>query len=317
MTGAAPAAGADGGTGALRAAREIARDIKLTHSVFALPFAALGAVYAATMRQPLDWPALAVDAALVLVCMVCARTAAMIANRLVDRHIDARNPRTAGRAIPAGRLSVRAAVTGFALSGAAFVAAASLFGVLQGNWWPLALSLPVLAWISAYGLLKRRTALCHAWLGASLAISPPAAALAVHPEALATAAPWLMAGMVLCWVAGFDIIYALQDLEVDRRDGLHSAPSRLGVGGALWCSRGLHAAALGFLVALWLSVPQFGALFGATVALVACILAVEHATVHRWSTSRIAATFTTVNGAVSLLVGAAGVASLILAVRTP
>ncbi|MBL9141988.1 MAG: 4-hydroxybenzoate octaprenyltransferase [Phycisphaerae bacterium] len=331
MTGAAPAAGPT--MSVAHAAREIARDIKLTHSVFALPFAALGAVYAAVYaaahtathapgaadaataaaRRGMDWRAFAVDAALVVACMVCARTAAMIANRLLDRELDARNPRTAGRAIPAGRLSVRAAAAGYALAGIGFVGCAALFGVLHGNWWPLALAVPVLAWISAYGLFKRFTALCHVWLGASLAISPPAAALAVNPDALASAAPWLMSGMVLCWVAGFDIIYALQDVAVDQRDGLHSMPSRLGARRAMWVSRALHAAALGFLVALWSAVPEFGALFGAAVALVAVLLVVEHATVHRWGTSRIAATFTTVNGAVSVAVGAAGVASLLQA----
>ncbi len=310
------------------AAREIARDIKLSHSVFALPFAALGAVYAAvhaaagatgatgvtgTMgaTSAVDWRAFAIDAVLVVACMVCARTAAMIANRLVDRELNARNPRTAGRAIHSGRLSVRAAVVGYAIACFGFVGCASIFGVLHGNWWPLMLAVPVLAWLSVYGLFKRFTALCHVWLGASLAISPVAAALAVNPNALATAAPWLMAGMVLCWVAGFDIIYALQDVAIDQHEGLHSMPSKLGVPGAMWVSRVAHVGALVFLVALWQSVPEFGALFGAAVVLVAALLVVEHATVHKWGTSRIAATFTTVNGAVSLAVGAAGVVSLV------
>jgi 4-hydroxybenzoate polyprenyltransferase len=315
-TGATGATGPGSGSPA-SAALEIARDIKLAHSVFALPFAALGATFAAVHAGPhgartdVAWPSFATSAALVLACMVSARTAAMIANRLLDRAHDARNPRTAGRALPAGRLTVRAAVAGLALSSAVFVGGAVLFGVLQGNWWPAALALPVLAWITAYGLFKRFTALCHVWLGASLAISPVAAALAVAPGALERGAPWLMACMVLCWVAGFDVIYALQDVEVDRREGLHSLPSRLGVPGALRCARALHAAALGFLVALWVVVPEFGAWFGAAVAVVAVLLAVEHATVHRWGTTRIAATFTTVNGAVSLAVGAAGVASLL------
>lgn len=301
-----------------RALREIAGDIKIAHSVFALPFAALGATFAAVHAGPqgapttVDWRAFAVSGTLVVACMVSARTAAMIANRLLDREIDARNPRTAARALPAGRLSARGAVWGLVLASAVFLGCAALFGAAQGNWWPAALALPVLAWICAYGLLKRFTALCHLWLGASLAISPVAAALAVAPGALACTAPWLMAGMVLCWVAGFDVIYALQDVEVDQREGLHSLPSRLGVPGALWCARALHAAALAFLVALWLAVPAFGALFGAAVALVAVLLIAEHATVNRWGTTRIAATFTTVNGAVSVVVGAAGVASLLV-----
>lgn len=313
MSGAAPAAGhAATLMPTVTAAREIARDIKLAHSVFALPFAALGAVFAVTRSAQPDWSRFAVDAGLVLGCMVCARTAAMIANRYVDRALDARNPRTAGRALPAGRLSARAAVVAYVLASCGFVGCALQFGTLHGNWWPAMLALPVLAWISVYGYFKRFTALCHVWLGASLAISPVAAALAVAPEALSYAAPWLMAGMVLCWVAGFDIIYALQDVEVDRREGLHSAPSKLGTSGAMWAARLLHVGALAFLAALWRSDEAFGPLFGAAVTLVAALLVVEHATVHRWGTSKIAATFTTVNGAVSVLVGAAGIVSLLM-----
>jgi 4-hydroxybenzoate polyprenyltransferase len=312
VSGAAPAAGpAAIMIPAVSVAREIARDIKLAHSVFALPFAALGAVFAATRSAQLDWARFAVDAALVLGCMVCARTAAMIANRYVDRALDARNPRTAGRALPAGRLSARAAAGAYVLASCGFIGCAVQFGTLHGNWWPAMLALPVLAWISVYGYFKRFTALCHVWLGASLAISPVAAALAVAPEALQYAAPWLMAGMVLCWVAGFDIIYALQDVEVDRREGLHSAPSRLGTSGAMWAARTLHAGALAFLTGLWLSDGAFQELFGVAVVLTAALLVLEHATVHKWGTSKIAATFTTVNGAVSLLIGAAGVASLL------
>ncbi len=314
MSGAAPASGAAAlVTPTFGAAREIARDIKLTHSVFALPFAALGAVYAVTRTAHPDWAAFALDGALVLACMVCARTAAMLANRLVDRQLDAANPRTQSRAIPAGRLSVFAAVVAYAVAGIAFVGCAALFGALHQNWWPLALAVPVLLWISVYGLLKRFTMMCHLWLGASLALSPPAAALAVDPQSLTEAAPWLMAAMVLCWVAGFDIIYALQDVEVDRRDGLHSIPSKLGVTRALWCARALHLAAFLFLVSLWQDVPEFGLLFGCAVALVGALLLVEHATVHKWGKLRIAATFTTVNGAVSLVVGGVGVASLVWA----
>ncbi len=310
MTPAAPAAGSL--ASAVHAAREVARDIKLAHSVFALPFALLGAVYAATLDgAAVDWQRLGVDLALVVGCMVCARTAAMVANRVLDHQLDARNPRTAGRAIPAGRLSVRAAVVAWVLAGGAFVALTALFGVLHGNWWPLMLSVPVLAWICVYGLFKRFSAACHIWLGASLAMSPVAAALAVQPAAVATDFPWLLAAMVLCWVSGFDVIYALQDVAVDQREGLHSMPSRLGVARAMWCARGLHLAAVAFLVAAWCSTDALGAVFGAAVGVVALLLVVEHATVHRWGTTRIAATFTTVNGAVSLAVGAAGIAGFL------
>lgn len=299
--------------------RVVAGDIKLAHSVFALPFALLAAVMAAAPGVGKD--AVAIDAArlamltgLIVVAMVTARTAAMLANRILDRTIDAGNPRTVGRAIPSGRLSATSAIAWFAAASAGFVLSAAGFGLVAGNWWPLILALPVLAWICAYGLFKRFTSLCHLWLGASLAISPPAAALAIDPAALASQpAIWLLAGMVLTWVAGFDVIYALQDVETDRRDGLFSMPSRLGSARALAVSRGLHLMSLAALVAAaWID-PRFGLAFGIGVAAVAALLIVEHATVHRWGTTRISLTFFTLNGVISCLLGTLGIVDVLLA----
>ena len=303
--------GGVGGIGGVVA--EIAADVKVAHSVFALPFALLSAVLAvATIPGTGVWSA-TVALVLVVVVMVSARTAAMLANRLLDRRIDARNPRTRDRAIPAGRLSVGAALTALLVCAAAYFAACAGFGVLVHNWWPLRLALPVLAWLLAYGLLKRFTMLCHFWLGASLAMSPPAAALAVGPEALAHPAPWLLAASVLTWVAGFDIIYALQDQAVDQQEGLHSIPARLGTTRALAVSRWLHAGSAAALGAVWWLEPRLhGMVFGGAVALVALLLVVEHATVRRWGTTRMALTFFTINGCVSLLVGGAGIVSVIL-----
>ncbi|MFO0961596.1 MAG: UbiA-like polyprenyltransferase [Phycisphaerales bacterium] len=294
---------------ALGAVVEIAQDIKLSHSVFALPFAVLGAAWAG-VEGGVARGQFALSLSLVVGCMVSARSAAMLANRILDREIDARNPRTAGRAIPAGRLALATAVRWYALLALLFVACCALFGALQGNWWPLALSLPVLAWVSLYGLVKRFSMLCHLWLGVGLAISPVAAALAVHPAAALHAAPWLMAGLVACWVAGFDILYAMQDLEVDRRDGLHSIPSRLGPAGAAWTARALHVAALALLVALWRTVPAFGAGFGAAVALTVVVIVGEHVLLATGGAPRFAKHFTTLNGCISLAIGAAGTASL-------
>ena len=296
----------------LAAAREIAKDIKLSHSVFALPFALLGA-FLALPEGAVDWSALAVPAALVVACMVTARTAAMVANRLLDREFDARNPRTAGRAIPAGRITVGHARIALAGASLAFVACCALFWALRANPWPLALSVPVLAWICSYGLFKRFTALCHVWLGASLAISPVAAALAVRPEAAAGAPPWLLAGAVLLWVAGFDVLYAMQDTEVDVREGLHSMPSRLGTRGAAWASRAMHAGSIAMLVLFWRSEPALGPGFGAAVALAAVVIATEHVLLATGGAAGFAKHFTTLNGIVSLALGAAGIASIVRA----
>ncbi|MHC5005106.1 MAG: UbiA family prenyltransferase, partial [Planctomycetota bacterium] len=146
-----------------------------------------------------------------------------------------------------------------------------------------------------------------------LAISPLAAALAVDPAAPGTQAGlWLLAGAVLAWVAGFDVIYALQDVEIDRRDGLHSLPSRLGPVRALWFSRLLHAGAADALIATaWID-PRFGAIFAGAVALVLVLLVYEHATVARWGTTRLALAFFTLNGVISCVLGAAGVADVLV-----
>lgn len=299
--------------GAWRAAAIIAADVRLAHTVFALPFALLGAVMAA---RPSGAPPVALAGPLVLVvaAMVTGRTWAMLANRWLDREIDARNPRTSGRALPSGRLSSRAAIVALGVLAALFVAIASGFGLLWGNWWPLLAAPAVLAWIGAYALLKRRSLLCHVYLGSSLAISPLAAALAIDPAALGSQpALWLLSLMVLAWVAGFDVIYALQDVAVDRRDGLHSMPARLGPGGAMAASRGLHLLALAALVAAARLDARLGLAFAVACALVGALLLVEHATVHRWGTTRLALSFFTINGVISVVLGAAGIADVLAA----
>jgi 4-hydroxybenzoate polyprenyltransferase len=295
---------------AVRALTAAASDIKLHHSVFALPFALLGACLAAVTPEGLAWGGLAVQLALVVFCMVSARTAAMLANRIVDAGLDARNARTAGRAIPSGRLSRRAAVGLLVASVVAFQLGTLAFIFAFSNRWPMLLSLPVLLWLVLYPYTKRFTWLCHAWLGASLAMSVPAAALAIRPESLAQPAVWWLAGMVMLWVTGFDVIYALQDVETDRREGLYSMPARLGTGPSLALSLLMHIGAVVCLVLAWRSEPRLGAGFGVAIALVVALLGVEHATVRRWGTSRMALTFFTLNGCVSIVLGVAGILGL-------
>lgn len=295
----------------LGAARLIAADIKLAHSVFALPFAILAAVMAtpkSRVPDPFFW-----QLGLVVAAMFCARSAAMLANRLLDAPLDAANPRTAARVIPSGRLPPRTAALALTMCGAAFMGVCTAFGPLYGNWWPALLGLPVLAWICAYPLLKRFTALCHLYLGSSLALSPVAAAIAVNPHAvIEQPALWMLSGMVLCWVAGFDIIYALQDVDVDRAQGLYSAPSRFGVPQALWISRMLHAIATACLFAALVLDSRLQGLFAVGILMVAALLAYEHLTVARWGMSRIALAFFTLNGIISCLLGALGVADVLL-----
>jgi len=288
--------------------KTVAADIKIAHSVFALPFAILAAFMAAASGgAAIEWTPFSGRIGLIVLAMVLARTAAMLANRILDASLDARNPRTAGRAIPSGRLTLGQARTAWLVSTLLFMIVCGLFAVFFGNWWPLALGGPVLLWISLYGLAKRFTQFCHLWLGSSLALSPVAAALAVNPEALAGPSIWLLAVMVLFWVAGFDVIYALQDVEVDRAESLHSMPGRLGVPGAMLAARVMHLAAVCALVAAALTSPVLGGLMLGAAALVAGLLLYEHLTVARWGTTKMALTFFTLNGLVSCLIGLAGV----------
>ena len=282
------------------------RDIKLAHSVFAMPFAILAAFLVRDAAA--DWGRFVGLLAIIVVCMFFARTWAMLVNRIADARIDADNPRTMRRAIPSGALAQRRAV-GFALgSGVLFGASCAVFLVLYGNPWPLLLSVPALVWIAFYSFTKRFTWLCHLFLGGALAASPVAAAIAVDPSRLpGTPAVWWLAGMVLVWVAGFDVIYALQDLGFDRVVGLRSVPVRFGWRGAAWISRGLHVLALGALVGAGLADARFGALWWGGVAAVAGLVVVEHAVLAIRGRAGLPMAFFTCNGVISVVLGLAGV----------
>ncbi len=301
-------------TSSLHTARAIATDIKLHHSVFAMPFAVLAAFMAAApAARAIEWPRFAGQLALVVTAMIFARTVAMLSNRLLDRHLDEHNPRTAGRALPSGRLKVSTVLAVLAACAGCFMVVCLGFGFLYGNWWPAGLGLPVLVWLSVYPLLKRFTTLCHLYLGSALGLSPLAAALAVEPAAaVSQPALWLLAVMVMCWVAGFDIIYALQDVEVDRSLGQFSVPARWGAPAALWASRSLHLVSAVCLATAARIDPRLGVLFAIGTVIVIALLAWEHLTVARWGTTRLAMAFFTLNGIISCVLGLLGVADVLI-----
>lgn len=299
----------------LQAARMVASDIKIAHSVFALPFALLAAVRA--FNTP-DAPSLnsregVLTLALVVVCMVFARTWAMMFNRLVDARIDRDNARTARRIFASGALAGSTGWTFAILAALGFCVAAGVFYVVLDNPWPLILCVPVLAWIAFYSLTKRFTMWCHVFLGGALAASPIAAAIAVNPHALRTdPALWALSGFVLMWVAGFDVLYALQDERFDRERGLHSIPSRLGTAHALLLSRAMHVIAFASLIWAYVTGSNFGGLFGIGVGITGALLIIEHAIVaHGWNGGQGVAAlniaFFTVNGIVSCALGALGI----------
>lgn len=281
-----------------------AGDIKLAHTVFALPFALLAMVLAG---QPIPGGVRPGMVGLILLCMIFARTFAMGANRLLDADMDALNPRTARRAIPAGRTSKEFTATILALCAAGFVGSACGFGLVYGNWLPAILSVPVLGFLGLYPLLKRFTALCHYYLGLALALAPVCAWIAVAGTSSLTVL--LMAVAVLCWTAGFDIIYGCQDVDFDRAAGVQSVPALLGVRRALWVSRLTHLLSVGFLIGVGLASPHLGAIYYVGVAIAAGLLAVEHALVWGGDLRRVGVAFFTMNGLVSLVLGTLGIIS--------
>ncbi len=266
--------------------------IRFEHSVFALPFALTGALLA--WRQA-GYPAAGLWARLgwILVAMVTARSAAMAFNRVLDAAIDARNPRTSARHIPAGLLS-RSFAWGFiAVTSVLFLLAAGMLNPLCLKLAPLALGV-----VFVYSWTKRFTSLSHVVLGFALGIAPAAAWIAVSGS-LDARIGWLTAAVTL-WTAGFDIIYSCQDYEFDRREGLFSLPARLGIAGALGVARLFHLAMIACLAALAWSLA-LGPLAWAGVAAVAALLLWEHRLVHSDDLSRVDAAFFTMNGWVSVL----------------
>jgi len=281
--------------------RQFLELIRFSHTVFALPFALLAAVLA--------WRDVAFrfqDLAGILLCMVFARSAAMAFNRLVDRRIDAENPRTENRHLPAGQISPKIVATFTVLSSAGFVASTLLF---LPNPWPIRLSLPVLAFLLGYSYAKRWTAWCHYWLSAALMLSPIATWIALTGTVAWPAV--LLAAVIFFWVGGFDIIYACQDAEFDGQRGLFSVPARFGVPRALQIAALSHLLAFLCLVGLWIA-ADLGLVFLAGIIGVGMLLAYEHRLVRPEDLGRVNVAFFHVNALISIGLFFLGLADLLV-----
>ncbi len=265
----------------------LARLVRLEHTVFALPFAYVGALLAVD-----GWPGLA-PLLWVTVAMVGARTLAMGLNRLLDAELDARNPRTASRELPTGALSRPQVIALCVLALGLFLAAVFQLDPLVRWLWPV----PVVLFV-VYPYLKRVTWLCHTWLGVSLALAPVGAWAAVTGELPWEA--WALGGAVALWVAGFDLFYSLFDLEHDREQGLHSWAVRFGERGVFLGARLHHVGTVALLVLAGIGL-DVGVPYWLGVAAVAALLAYEHALVRPGDLRRLNAAFFTVNGIISIV----------------
>ena len=267
--------------------RRFASLVKIEHTVFALPFAYVGAllcINAIPSAHDLVWITLA---------MIGARSLAMGLNRLIDAAIDARNPRTAAREVPSGLLSRSQVVLFCAASLAVFLVAVFQLDPIVRWLWPI----PVAAFV-IYPYLKRWTWLCHAWLGAVDGLAPIGAWVAITGKLPWEA--WALGGAVALWVAGFDLFYSLFDLEVDREQGLHSFATRFGEQRLFWGARLAHAATVALLAAVGVGLG-LNALYWLGVAAVAVLLAYEHALVRPGDLRRLNAAFFTMNGVISVV----------------
>jgi 4-hydroxybenzoate polyprenyltransferase len=300
---AAVSAGVDGqvlqGTSRLAA---YANFVKVAHTAFALPFAVVGLATAARTYS-LVWG----KVALAVIAFAAARFAAMGFNRIVDRRLDALNPRTAARELPAGRMSMGEATALVTIMSLVFIGASASLNRLC-----LILSPVALLWILGYSFTKRYTALCHVWLGLSLAIAPVGGYLALAGR---WSTPWwllmLLVTAVACWVAGFDILYSLQDEGFDREHRLYSMTTGFGARVAITVARGLHVVALMSLVGFGVA-GLFGAWYWAGVIVAGALLAWEHRLVTPGDYSRLDAAFFTMNGVISAVVMAGTVADVLL-----
>jgi 4-hydroxybenzoate polyprenyltransferase len=266
--------------------RRFASLVKIEHTVFALPFAYVGAFLA------VDAVPSAHDLLWITLAMVGARSLAMALNRLIDAEIDARNPRTAARELPARRLTSVQVVVFCAASLALFLVATWQLDPVVRWLWPI----PVAGFV-VYPYLKRVTWLAHLWLGAVDGLAPVGAWVAIRGDVPWQA--WALGAAVAAWVAGFDLFYCLFDLDVDRAQGLHSWATRWGIGGVFWGARALHLLTVSLLIAAGFGL-DVGALYWLGVAAVAGLLLYEHLLVRPGDLQRLDAAFFTMNGAISV-----------------
>ena len=290
--------------------RHLLELVRFSHTLFALPFALLaaGMAWKANLQSdpmiPFRWQ----DAAGIVLCMVFARSAAMAFNRLADRRLDALNPRTASRHLPAGTLGAAGVAAFTAVCSLGFVAGTLLF--LPSNRIPLYAALPVLAFLFAYSFTKRWTVLSHFWLGTALALAPLAAWVALRAEV--AWAPVVLGGAVVLWVAGFDVIYACQDVAFDARMRLFSIPARRGVRPALRLAALCHFGMVVLLAILPLVYAHFAAIWLAGVGAIALLLVYEHRLVRPDDLSRVNRAFFHVNAVVSVGLFVVGWIDLVL-----
>jgi len=278
----------------LRMVRSLLEMIRFSHTLFALPFALLSAALAWKEKEEFSW----IELFGIVACMVFARSAAMSFNRIVDQRFDTANPRTARRHLPSGQLKVGHVWVFTIVCSIGFVASTLAF-LTRNNPWPIILSLPVLIFIAAYSFSKRFTALSHFWLGASLMLAPVATWIAIcGPIHLET--PFVLGLAVLFWVAGFDILYACQDLDFDRKAGLFSIPSKVGIRSSLWRAFACHLVMLLLLICLWAVSPFLGWIYLAGVGCVGILLAYEHWLVQPEDMTRVNQAFFHVNGVISV-----------------
>jgi 4-hydroxybenzoate polyprenyltransferase len=267
--------------------RRFASLVKIEHTLFALPFAYVGAFLAVNgvpSAHDLVW---------ITVAMAGARSLAMGLNRLIDAGIDARNPRTAGRELPRGLLQPWHVAVFCLVCLAIFLVAVYQLDPLVRWLWPI----PIAAFV-IYPYLKRVTWLCHLWLGAVDGLAPVGAWVAIRGDLPWQA--WILGAAVACWVAGFDLFYSLFDVEIDRAQGLHSVATRFGVRAVFVGARALHLATIGFLIAAGLGLPV-GALYWLGVGVAAALLAYEHALVSPGNLGRLNTAFFTMNGVISVV----------------
>jgi len=277
--------------------------IRFSHTIFALPFALSSAALAWRDKwrdRGFSAREFILDAIGILLCMVFARSAAMAFNRIADRHYDAANPRTAVRHLPAGRISLAAVWLFTIVCASCFVASTLLFVAASDNRQPLIYSLPTLLFICSYSFTKRFTVLAHLWLGVSLMLAPVAAWVAVRGF-IHMATPLLLGLSVMFWVAGFDILYACQDLEFDRQAKLASLPAHFGVRASLRVALASHLAMIALLFTLFLlPEAELGWIYFCGVLGVSVLLNYEHWLVRPDDLSRVNQAFFQVNGVVSV-----------------